>query len=241
MNIEYTDNRDPESWFNKVLNRYLSSDVIKSVCDVGGGANPIIAQEMIDGNAIDYTLLDISQGELDKAPAQYNKVCANILDSNALPHQSWDLVVSTTLAEHVKDGRAFHENIFQCLKPGGYAIHLFPTLFAIPFVANKIMPEALASRVMDIVAPRDRYQYDKFPAYYSWCFGPTPKMLNRLNSIGYEIINYVGFYGHGYYYRLPWLHELQLRYGAFMVKKKFPYQTTYAITVLRKPVATTFT
>ena len=31
----------------------------------------------------------------------------------------------------------FHENIYESLKPGGYAVHIFPTLYTIPFIINK--------------------------------------------------------------------------------------------------------
>lgn len=51
--------------------------------------------------------------------------------------QSFDVVESQNVAEHVRDPEAMHHNIHAMLKPGGVAIHFFPTLFAVPFIVNR--------------------------------------------------------------------------------------------------------
>jgi len=233
--VSYEDSIKCGERFEDQLKKLIINQNLIDICDIGGGANPILDIKFHDQHNLNYTLLDISQAELDKAPSHYNKLCADILQKDQLPSASWDLVFSQTLAEHVKDGQLLHENVFNLLKQGGYAIHIFPTLFAFPFIVNRILPERLGSKILDIFLPRDRFQNDKFPAYYSWCMGPNKKMLNRFQEIGYEVVSYQGLFGHRYYRFLKPLQKLQDRYADWLVKHPIPYQTSYAILLLRKP------
>jgi SAM-dependent methyltransferase len=221
--------------YGKRLERLIDDHGLKRVCDVGGGANPVLPLEFVQSRGLHYTVLDISQEELDKAPAQYSKLRVDILAEELPNVGSFDLVFTKMLAEHVPSGERLHANIFRLLRPGGYAVHFFPTLYALPFVINRLIPERLASKILDVIAPRDRHQHDKFPAYYSWCRGPTKAMIRRLTGIGYEIIEYQGLFGHGYYKRIPLLRPLHERAVRYLLKHPIPQLTCYAFVVLRKP------
>ena len=200
----------------------------RKICDVGGGANPVLPLQFIEENRLDCTVLDISSAELEKAPNGYKKLVQDIEAERYAPAEQFDLVVTKMMAEHIKNGRLFHKNIFCMLKPGGVAVHYFPTLYALPFLVNKIIPEWLSSFLLDVFLPRDRYQLGKFPAYYSWCFGPTPAMLRMLTEIGYEIMLYKGFFGSIYYSRIPILRDLHRIYTQYLVKHPNPYLTSFA-------------
>lgn len=219
------------------------ADVIRSrgqkrILDIGGGANPVVPVEIVRELNLDYTVLDISAGELEKAPSDYRKVVADITKDVTEVEGGFDLAFSKMLAEHVKDARRFHENVFRLLRPGGIAIHFFPTLFAFPFVVNRLMPEALAEKVLLALTPyRNRSgRHAKFPAYYQWTTGPTPGQLARLQSVGFEIEEYVALYGHGGYYEkikpVLALHNAQAR---FYQQRKVARLTSYAVMTLRKP------
>jgi SAM-dependent methyltransferase len=173
--------------------------------------------------------------ELEKAPKGYKKLVQDIEAESFVPKDEFDLVVTKMMAEHLRNGRLFHKNIFSILRPGGVAIHYFPTLYALPFLLNRLLPERLSSFLVDIFVPRDRYQLGKFPAYYSWCYGPTPSMLGMLTEIGYEIILYKGFFGHTYYTRIPVLRDLYEFYNQYLLKHPIPYLTSFAQIVLHKP------
>ena len=71
---------------------------------------------------VSYTLVDISQSELDSAPDFYSKICADICLLTDV-YSQYDFIFSKLCAEHVSDGRKKHENIFKMLKPGGCAFH----------------------------------------------------------------------------------------------------------------------
>ena len=142
------------------------------MCDIGGGANPVLHEDYIAANELQYSILDISDVELEKAPKTYDKIVADIAKNQFTPAYEFDLVFSKMLAEHVKDARQFHINIWNILHDGGLAVHFFPTLFTLPFLVNKFMPDRLTTQLLDKVSPRDKYQQGKFPAFYHWCWGP---------------------------------------------------------------------
>jgi 2-polyprenyl-3-methyl-5-hydroxy-6-metoxy-1,4-benzoquinol methylase len=76
-------------------------------------------------------------------------------------------VFSKMLCEHLPDARTFHENCLRLLKPGGRAVHFFPTLYTLPFVANRLIPEEFARAVLRRIQPGriDDPKHEKFPAY----------------------------------------------------------------------------
>lgn len=231
--------RSDQAWggFRDYVDSWLGKSGGKNVLEVGGGANPMIPLETLRERGLRYSVLDIAQTELDKAPAGYNKICADISSPNLKLDEQFDFVFSQMLAEHVPDGEQFHRNIHALLSDGGVALHFFPTLYTLPFLANWLMPERLADWVLTRLAPhRDRFRHGKFPAYYSWCRGPTQAQLTRFRSLGYEVEEYRGFYGNGrYYIRLPLLKALHDWRVKRLLKRPNPIFTSFAFVVLRKP------
>jgi SAM-dependent methyltransferase len=211
----------------------------RRVLEVGAGANPLFPPEFLERHGLSYTALDISAEELAKAPACYGKLQGDIC-STALPvpEQGFDFVFSRMLAEHVRDGEAFHRNVLRLLAPGGRAFHFFPTLWAPPFVLNRLLPERLAETVLNAVQPgRERSGYHaKFPAYYHWCRGPTTSQLARFERLGYRVEAVVGMFGHREYYRrlgpLLRLHDAVVRR---LLAQPLPAFTSFVHLTLRKP------
>lgn len=218
------------------LHRLLVDLDVHKLCEVGGGCNPAVGVDFINQHNIKYTLLDISPEELAKAPEGYSKVIADVCERQSLPAEKYDFIFTKMLAEHVSDGKKFHENVFQLLEPGGYAFHFFPTLFALPFAVNRVIPERLSERILEKIAPRDKVYLRKFPAYYSWCYGPTKKQISRFHDIGYEIITYDGLFGaEGYYRRLPFGVQVSKAVAKFLIRNPIPQLTAFSLILLRKP------
>lgn len=212
-------------------------DGARRICDVGGGARPVLAPGQLDRHGIRYLVLDESPQELQSAGERYERAAADILDRAAVTaiareHGPFDLVLSRWTAEHVRDGRRFHESVFELLRPGGAALHLFPTLYCPPFLANRLLPERLASGLLFRVTP-DRAK--KFKPYYSWCRGPSPRQLRRLESVGFEILRYTGYYGHAFYRRVPPLARAQRAFNSLMLEHPLPALTSFALVLVRRP------
>lgn len=209
---------------------------LRRVIEIGGGANPSFPPEEVRALDLDYTLLDISQAELDKAPPGYKTVCADIASPELQLDGEHDFAFSHMLAEHVRDGETFHRNVWRLLRPGGYALHFFPTLWAPPFVVNRLLPESAADTLLRWIAPkRDRYRQAKFPARYDWCRGPTKAQIVRLEGLGYRVEAYEGFFGHErYYQRLPLIRKLHRMGSRYLSHHPIPDLTSFAMVLLRK-------
>ena len=237
MQITYGVGMNKEREFPERLKELIVRRGLKKICDVGGGANPILGLDFVRDHQLDYTVLDILASELEKAPPGYKKIVADIADPKFSAEGQFDLVFSNMVAEHVKDGVQMHKNILRVLAPGGYSCHLFPTLYAFPFVFNRLFPETLTYKLLNILSPRDMYQRGKFPAYYSLCRGPSPQQLQRLESLGYEIVEYRGYFGNeGYYRWLPPLKLVNRFLWKYLLKHPMPFFTSYSCILLRKPL-----
>lgn len=213
----------------------------RDVCDVGGGPNPLLGPEQIAARGLRYVLLDASADQLAKAPPGYETALADVTAPPPALHGAFELVVSQWVAEHVADPRAFHRGVRALLRPGGYAVHLFPTLYAIPFVANLVLPERIAGALARVRAltpgpsREDEGHFGKFPAHYRWCRGPSARQVRRLESTGFEVVEYVGFFGHGYYEKLGPLARAEAALADWLVRHPVPLLTSAAIVVLRRP------
>jgi len=225
------------SGYDQFLRELVSQHASKSVLDVGGGANPALPYRFVEEQGLAYSILDIAEKELEKAPAQYSRIVADIASPDLQIPSRYDLIFTKMLAEHVRNGEALHRNIFALLKPGGIAVHFFPTLYAAPFVANRLLPEWLADQVLAMVSPRDRHQHDKFPAYYSWCKGPTKKAISQFRTLGYEVMDYVGYFGHNYYQRIPLVKQVNKALTDYLLHHPLPHLTSFARVVLRRPTS----
>ena len=211
------------------VNRYVS------VCDIGGGRSPLFSLEDVRQLGLAYTILDVSQEELDQAPAGYRKIRSDICDAG-LGHipERFDLIFSRMVAEHVPDGVAMHRNVLTLLNPGGIAFHMFPTLFNPVFLANKLLPRKAAERVVYLVRPWAR-RVPKFPAPYSKCYGPTRRMQRFFKDLGYEVEQYRPFYGTDYLEGLPILGTVDSIFTRFVARRRSPHFTSYVWVTLRKP------
>lgn len=211
----------------------------RSVLEIGAGANPTLSPAYVREEGLDYTTNDVSAEELAKAGPEYRTLCLDMAtaDASALPAEAFDFVFSRMVNEHVSDGERYYRNIHRTLMPGGITAHCFSTLYALPFLVNRLLPEAVAGRVFDAVVPRAGGRHQRFRAHYSWSRGPSARMIARLSGVGFEVLEYRGYFGHRYYDRpgLGPLNRLELAKSEWLVERPLPALTSYAAVVLRKP------
>ncbi len=244
MRIHYDLSNRADDRFRDTLERLAGDPRVRRVCEIGGGANPALPVDFVRDQRLEYTLVDISQAELDKAPTGYRKVRADITDPQHGIEGPFDLVFSMWCAVHVRSGEVFHRHVYRLLADGGRALHLFPTLFAPPFVLNRLVPEWLSSGLLLLLQPHRAADGDhgKFPAYYSWCRGPTAGQLARLQRIGYTIEEYAAFFGHsgdvafgaGYLDRIAPLRRWHEWLARCLVEHPAAWLTTFAFVQLAK-------
>lgn len=239
MKAKYGLSRDAWAGFNAEVRGILARGTgRKSVLELGAGANPSILWGDVNGMEIDYWCLDISPEEAQKAGSSYRFLIGDIGSPNLeLPHQ-FDFVFSKMLAEHIRSGQVFHSNVAKLLRPGGKAFHFFPTMYAPPYLLNRILPEHLSERVLSLLQPGKRRKDGrnaKFPAYYSWCRGPSKNQYRKFESVGLRVDRYVGFFGHeDYYNRLPLLKAAHMRLCDFLVRNPISLITSFAYVELTR-------
>lgn len=208
-----------------------------TVVEVGGGANPLLAEHprVTDGE-VGYVVVDSSRCELAKAPPAVTTIVADVTDPTAdLPPAA--LVVSKMVAEHVEPVAAMLANVRRVLEPGGRYLQLSPVLYALPFVANRVLPERLAEVALSAMAPRDRDRFEKFPGRYDLCRGPSRRQLARYRDLGFDVVAARGYFGHGYYERLPPLHRLELAKSRLLARHPVPQLCSFALVLLERPPA----
>jgi hypothetical protein len=172
----------------------------RTVCEIGGGAKPALTLDEVRERNLDYTTLDISQTELDKAPPGYKTLLMDIATPFPEISTGYDFMFSNMVAEHIKDAQLFHRNVLTMLNPGGVAAHLMPTLYEPAFVANLLLPEKISESIVRRLRPQRDFDGTgmKFPAYYRWCRGPSRRNLARFERAGFEVAEAAGFFGTSY-------------------------------------------
>jgi SAM-dependent methyltransferase len=206
-----------------LVSRYPDANIL----ELGGGRWPSFRLAEMPDNVAHYTVNDIDPNELAHNGPEYDKACFDVSGDSSEFKDTYDVVFSRFLAEHVEDGLAMHRNVFNVLKPGGAAFHLIPTLYATPFVINRIFPERLSTALLSLFTRR-REISPKFPAYYSACHGDTRKMRKIFRDIGYSRVEIRNFYGHFYYENIPVARELEQLASGLAAKNEWKWWSSYA-------------
>lgn len=213
----------------------------RAVADIGGGANPMLDETFVTRNGLTYSLLDISASELEKAPSYYRKVRVDMtmpleVFRDQVVTDGFDLVFSHMFLEHVEKPLNVHANIFAMLKPGGVAIHFFPSANNLPLFVNRFTSEWLSSLLVRFFQRgRDLHGHEgKFPAYYKLCGAPSVSLRKAFERVGYEVIRHTGYVGHSYYDDMGPLGRLERRLRPLLARLQVP-MTSCILLVLRKP------
>lgn len=226
---------DEERYFLDLIRASAASTVL----EVGSGANPTLSADHARQLGFHYVTSDVNVEELRKAPTGTD---ARVIDVEYGPMPadlvgSCDMVFSRWVGEHVRDGRRYHQNVRSLLRPGGIAVHCFPCLYAAPFFVNRIVSEDLSATLLSFFSRRDEFQHGKFRAYYSWCRGPSSRAIRHFNEIGFDVVEYDGYYGHYYYEKkFPLLHRMELLKSRFLVSHPIPQLCAFATVILRRPM-----
>ena len=198
-----------------------------NILELGAGRYPSFRLSEMPATIRSYTVNDISEHELSLLPEGYEKACFDVSGDASNFGDTYDVVFSRFLAEHVPDGVAMHRNVFGVLRKGGSAFHLIPTLYAVPFVINKLLPERLTDALLSTLSPR-RAISPKFPAYYSACYGNPARMIRMLKDIGYSHVEVRNFYGHFYYEKIPGLKQVHESFSALAAERDWTLLSSYA-------------
>lgn len=211
---------------------------LKRLCEIGGGRNPLLSLAEVRALGASYTVNDISAGELALVPDGFATACFDVAgDRGALPAaQSFDLVFSRMVFEHVQDVAAAWRNLHHLLAPGGVALAFIPTLYSLPFLVNRLVPEWLSGAIVGRLYPhRDRNGLvPQFKAYYDHCVSREAAMRAMLEGSGFADCAVIPFWGHDYYRGLPVLRDVPARLSALAQRHDVRLLTSHAYVLARK-------
>ena len=219
----------------QAIRHLVTAEGLRDVCEIGGGRAPMLSEDDARDLQVSLTINDIDQRELDLGRGG---VCFDIADpdlSLRQPGGQFDLVFSRMVFEHLKDTRMGWRNSFYLLRPGGYAVHLYPTLYALPFLVNHLLPHRTAERLLTIVKPQRPTEARKFPAYYDLCFGAEEKIRPALEAIGFSDVVVIPRWEHRYTNRIPVVRSLDRRWRALAARRNWRWQTAFALTIAKRP------
>lgn len=238
MNVAFRQFDEFEGWdkFPAFIAEVIARNSAKRVCEIGAGANPAIGRDAIRKYGLTFRAVDQVEAELLKSgmvDTSVYDVCATA----PVPGAPYDLIFSRMTAEHFRDPERAYTNMFEALTPGGLAVHSFATLYALPFVLNRVLPDRVSEFLFELFSPRDRERHDKFRAYYSRCRGPMESQLQFFRNLGYDILDYRAYFGHNYYApRLPLLHLVHRQTTKLLLKAPIALFASYATVILQRPL-----
>lgn len=139
------------------------------ILDLGSGAKPFLAPDERPAG-VHYAGLDISAEELEKAPeGSYDAgYVADAVQRREDLVDSFDLVISYQVLEHVKPLAAVLENMRAYLVPGGTMVSKFSGTFSIFGLVNRVIPHRVSVWALHRFLGDDPERV--FPAYYDRCW-----------------------------------------------------------------------
>jgi len=216
----------------------IEQNEARSVIEIGGGRFPLLSEEDVERLGISYTSNDISARELARAPGWANKAQFDVQspDRDGITPfaDSFDFAFSKMVMEHVASYERAYANLFTILRPGGIAIAFHPTLYAMPFVVNKLIPETASSKMLRMAFPnRHDDGIPKFAAFYDGCV-ISDSVRQTIKRIGFRDIWQIPFYGHGYYNKIPLVRNAHRALTRYAMRHDVTQMATFSYTIVRR-------
>jgi SAM-dependent methyltransferase len=237
LRVEHSDHWGWDN-YTRVIRHLAASYGAGRLIEIGGGRSPHFMPAELAAMGVELTVNDISAKELLRLPSAYRTACfdvaGDLTKSDVLPG-SYDLAFSKMVFEHVEDGERAWRNVHQLLAPRGVAIAFLPTLFALPFVLNKILPDGVAEQLIKLVnRERNDETSPVFPARYSKSYTIERWLRPMFSRIGYRDLLVVPFYGHAYYRRFPIVRDVHAQFTKLARANDWRLFSSYAYIVARK-------
>ena len=200
----------------------------------GGGKRPLIDPETKSRLRLTITGLDISADELAQAPqGAYDRTIVGDAATASLPDR-YDLILSQTVLEHVRDTRAVIANLSAVLAPEGIMAHSLPCAFAGYTLVNRLLGSRLGPTLLWTIYPESR-STSGFKAYYRDC---TPRRMRRLcQQAGLEGIEIAPYFCSEYFRFFTPLYAAEMARQLLLMRLGAENLCETFTIIARKPVA----
>ena len=205
------------------------------VVDAGGGGKCWFATYRDPAAAARIIAVDIDAEEMAANTDVDEKRVADV--SKHLPFKDGevDLVTSRSVLEHLRKTDAFMRETYRVLKPGGFAIHLFPSKYAPFSVLNRLLPQRLSSWLLHVLVPGSKGVLG-YPAFYDRTYASGMRRL--LAEAGFEIVDVrVDYYQANYFAFFFPLYMLNVAYEMFVRRLGQANLAATVLIVAQKPAS----
>lgn len=220
------------------LERIIQRNQVRRVLEIGGGRHPFFTVADARRLGFSLTVNDLDADELSHAPGEFGRLVLDIaadLDGADVQRDTYDLIFSRMVFEHVRDAHKAWSNVHALLAPGGIGFTFVPTLFSPPFVLNRAMPEAITSRLLLMIdRTRNPDEIPKFPAFYQACRASERALTPMLTQIGFREVCVVPFFGTPYFPAIPVLKHVARAFDRWVERWDLRMFASYAYIVARK-------
>jgi SAM-dependent methyltransferase len=234
------ENHDEWAWANykRVIRDLCTRLSAYRLIEIGGGRDPLFDLADISDLGVEMTVNDIASSELAALPHGYRTACFDVagdISPVANLRGTFDFAFSRMVFEHVADGQRAWANLYELLAPGGVALAFVPTLYALPFLLNWLLPDKFAAAIVKTIFRHRTDDADPvFPARYSWCIADEARINSMLSAIGYRDIVVQPFYGHGYYRYFPVIRDVHERFTGLARQRNWRMLASFAYIAARK-------
>jgi SAM-dependent methyltransferase len=171
--------------FTQTAARYVNGSRGAAVVDIGAGRECHFLP-FLGGDAAPVLIgVDIDEDEIRLNRDLAMRLVGDVAHGWMLAPGSADFLISRSVVEHIHDNRAYFANAAAALRPGGYFINLFPGRYAPFALVNRLLPDALARRVLYFFHPHFRDPCG-FKPYYDRCYYSAIRQM--LEENGMEVV-----------------------------------------------------
>ncbi len=211
-------------------------DGLVRLLEIGGGRRPLLTPDQARAAGIACTVNDISARELALGPPEFARAEFDVAGAvDPALYGRHDLIISRMVMEHVRDASRAWANMAALLAPGGVALAFHPTLYAPPFVINRLIPETLTAPVLKyFFADRHDGDFPKFPARYDLCRADPAVVEPALSRAGFREVLTAPFWGDRYFRHLPGIREAGDALSALAEQRDWRLLASYAYTIGRR-------
>jgi len=170
----------------------------QTLLDVGGGRACTYVRYFSPDRTVTIVALDIDEDELQAN--EHTNLLAVADATIALPIRSEaiDIVITSSVLEHLKAVQPFLAETYRVLRPGGFMVNVFPCRYAPFSILNRVIPEKLARSLLYYFYPQWK-ETCGFKAYYDKCYYSA--MTKAMTDAGFVVSDVTIRYYQSIYYK----------------------------------------
>lgn len=188
-------NLDIFDLYQKTVGQHMNRTFGSVVVDVGGGKRCRFAKYRNSELRSKIVCVDVSMAEMQNNTDVDEKRVADVTRTLACADAEADLIVSSSVLEHLKEVSPFVSESARSLKDQGCFVHIFSCKFAPFALLNQTLPRRISGFFLTLVFPNKTLGYR---AFYNRCY---PSGLRKvLGASGFEVQSLVVSYSQSDYF-----------------------------------------